>query len=420
MDADLSHDPKFLPSLIAGTADADLVIGSRYIPGGGVENWPLRRVMLSGFANTYIRTVTGLRIHDCTGGFRCWRRDALARIPLDRITSDGYSFLVEVAFHAAAASFIRERPIVFVERRLGASKLSSGVLIESLKTPWRLAFRHGRSREYIRADQMDASVADFYRGRPVMITGGLGFIGSNLARRLVDLGADVLLVDSLIPDYGGNLFNIAGIEDRVRVNVADVRQASTMNYLVQDREIIFNLAGQVSHIDSIRDPHTDLEINCTQSADPARSLPASQSARQGDLCQHAADLRKPDFLPVTEQHLVRPTDVNGINKAAGEYFYHLVYNNVFGVGRQGYAHQRLRSAAVAETQPPGIHRLVHPLTLEDKEIRSSATARRSAISFTWTMRSRRFCWRDRATPATAARSTSAAPNISRIATSCEC
>ena len=95
-----------------------------------------------------------------------------------------------------------------------------------------------------------------------MITGGLGFIGSNLARRLVDLGADILLVDSLIPDYGGNLFNIAGIEDRVRVNVADVRQASTMNYLVRDREIIFNLAGQVSHIDSMRDPHTDLEINC--------------------------------------------------------------------------------------------------------------------------------------------------------------
>src|SRR6188768_2888590 len=103
---------------------------------------------------------------------------------------------------------------------------------------------------------------DFYRNKPVMITGGLGFIGSNLARRLVDLGADVLLVDSLIDDYGGNLFNIAGLEDRLRVNIADVRQATTMNYLVRDREVIFNLAGQVSHIDSMRDPHTDLEINC--------------------------------------------------------------------------------------------------------------------------------------------------------------
>ena len=106
------------------------------------------------------------------------------------------------------------------------------------------------------------NLAGFYAGRPVMITGGLGFIGSNLAHALVALGADVLLVDSLIPDYGGNLHNIEGLEGRVRVNVADVRQASTMNYLVQRRDVIFNLAGQVSHIDSMRDPHTDLEINC--------------------------------------------------------------------------------------------------------------------------------------------------------------
>src|SRR5438046_10183209 len=103
---------------------------------------------------------------------------------------------------------------------------------------------------------------DFCRGRAVMITGGRGFIGSNLARQLVDLGARVLLVDSLIPDYGGNLFNIDGIADRVIVNVADIRQQSTMNYLVRDRDVIFNLAGQVSHIDSLRDPYTDLEINC--------------------------------------------------------------------------------------------------------------------------------------------------------------
>jgi dolichol-phosphate mannosyltransferase len=145
MDADLSHDPRFLPSLTAATAAADLVIGSRYIPGGRVENWPLRRVVLSGFANTYIRTVTGLRVNDCTSGYRCWRREALARLPLDRISSDGYSFLVEVAFQAAAAGLrIAESPIVFVERRQGASKLSRAVLVESLKTPWRLAFRHGR------------------------------------------------------------------------------------------------------------------------------------------------------------------------------------------------------------------------------------------------------------------------------------
>src|SRR5919197_5114848 len=110
---------------------------------------------------------------------------------------------------------------------------------------------------------VDMTVAiDWTRPVRVLVTGGLGFIGSNLARRLVTLGADVLLVDSLIPDYGGNLFNIDGIADRVRVNVADIRQQSTMNYLVRDRDVIFNLAGQVSHIDSLRDPFTDLEINC--------------------------------------------------------------------------------------------------------------------------------------------------------------
>ena len=170
----------------------------------------------------------------------------------------------------------------------------------------------------------------FYRGRAVMITGGLGFIGSNLARVLVELGADVLLVDSLIPDYGGNLFNIDGIADRVQVNVADVRQQSTMNYLVRDRAVIFNLAGQVSHIDSMRDPYTDLEINCRSQL---TVLEACRNHNPGVKVVYAGTRQvygKPDSLPVSERHLVRPTDVNGINKAAGEY-YHLVYNNVFGV-----------------------------------------------------------------------------------------
>jgi UDP-glucose 4-epimerase len=170
----------------------------------------------------------------------------------------------------------------------------------------------------------------FYAGRRVLITGGLGFIGSNLARRLVDLGAHVLLVDSLIPDYGGNLFNIRGVEDRVQVNVADVRQQSTMNYLVRDREVIFNLAGQVSHIDSMRDPFTDLEINCrsqlTLLEACRRNNPRAKVVYAGTRQVYG----KPDYLPVDERHLVRPTDVNGINKVAGEY-YHLVYDNVFGV-----------------------------------------------------------------------------------------
>ena len=170
----------------------------------------------------------------------------------------------------------------------------------------------------------------FYRGRKVMITGGLGFIGSNLARRLVELEADVLIVDSLIDDYGGNLFNVDGIADRLRVNIADVRQQTTMNYLVRDRAVIFNLAGQVSHIDSMRDPYTDLEINCRSQL---TVLEACRNHNPGVKVVFAGTRQvygRPESLPVDEAHLVRPTDVNGINKAAGEY-YHLVYNNVFGV-----------------------------------------------------------------------------------------
>src|SRR5688572_20285059 len=163
-----------------------------------------------------------------------------------------------------------------------------------------------------------------------MITGGVGFIGSNLAHRLVALGARVLVVDSLIPEYGGNLFNITGIEDRVRVNVADVRQQSTMNYLVRDHEVIFNLAGQVSHIDSMQDPYTDLEINCRSQLSILEACRRYNPAVKVVFASTRQIYGRPDSLPVSEAHLVRPTDVNGINKAAGEY-YHLVYNNVFGV-----------------------------------------------------------------------------------------
>lgn len=171
---------------------------------------------------------------------------------------------------------------------------------------------------------------EFYRGRRVMITGGLGFIGSNLARRLVELGADILLVDSLIPDYGGNLFNIDGIADAVRVNVADIRQQSTMNYLVRDREVIFNLAGQVSHIDSMRDPYSDLEINCRSQLTILEACRYNNPHVKVVFAGTRQVYGRPTSLPVDESHLVRPTDVNGINKASGEY-YHLVYNHVFGV-----------------------------------------------------------------------------------------
>ncbi|MDQ3417311.1 MAG: polyprenol monophosphomannose synthase [Acidobacteriota bacterium] len=142
MDADLSHNPEYLPALAAGAVDHDVVIGSRYLNGVSVVNWPLRRIFLSTFANRYIRLVTGLTPTDCTSGFRCWRRDALARIPLDRVASAGYAFLVEMLYRAAEnGSRIGEVPIIFVERRQGQSKVSRAVLLESLATPWRLRLR---------------------------------------------------------------------------------------------------------------------------------------------------------------------------------------------------------------------------------------------------------------------------------------
>src|SRR3954464_9919352 len=169
-----------------------------------------------------------------------------------------------------------------------------------------------------------------YRGRRVLVTGGLGFIGSNLSRALADLGADVLAVDAMIPDYGGNMINIARYENRMRVNIGDVRNQTAMDVLVRDREIIFNLAGQVSHIDSMRDPYTDLEINCRAQLS---MLGAGRQFNPGVKVVFAGTRQiygKPDRLPVDETHLVRPIDVNGVNKAAGEY-YHLLYNNAFGV-----------------------------------------------------------------------------------------
>jgi dolichol-phosphate mannosyltransferase len=142
MDADLSHNPEYLPSLAAAASEYDVVIGSRYLQGVSVVNWPLHRIFLSAFANRYIKAVTRLSPSDCTSGFRCWRRDALAKIPLGRVASAGYAFLVEMLFRAAQnGSRIGEVPIIFVERRQGQSKVSKAVLMESLITPWRLRLR---------------------------------------------------------------------------------------------------------------------------------------------------------------------------------------------------------------------------------------------------------------------------------------
>jgi dolichol-phosphate mannosyltransferase len=146
MDCDLSHDPRHLPDLIAALDDADVVIGSRYVPGGGIVNWPLRRRLLSRYANIYIRLVTRLSPRDCTSGYRCWRREVLASLPFERFGAEGYSFLVEMLFVAHRRAWrIAEVPITFVERRVGESKLSGTVLLESIVTPWRLIARSFRA-----------------------------------------------------------------------------------------------------------------------------------------------------------------------------------------------------------------------------------------------------------------------------------
>ena len=142
MDADFSHDPKYLPEMAAAADQADLVLGSRYLNGVSVVNWPLHRIILSAFANRYIRSVTGLDPRDCTTGFRCWRREALARLPLDGLISDGYAFLIEQLHLAKQAGCrVQEVPIIFVERRVGTSKISSNVLLESAIVPWRLRLK---------------------------------------------------------------------------------------------------------------------------------------------------------------------------------------------------------------------------------------------------------------------------------------
>lgn len=169
---------------------------------------------------------------------------------------------------------------------------------------------------------------DFYTNQSILITGGLGFIGSNLARRLADLGARVTLADSLIPAYGGNRFNIAGYEDRVRVNIADVRDPYSMRALVQSQDVLFNLAGQVSHLDSMEDPFTDLEINARSQLSILEACrhenPDIKVIYAGTRQQYG----KPDYLPLDEEHLQHPTDVNGVNKMAGEW-YHIVYHTAY-------------------------------------------------------------------------------------------
>ena len=169
-----------------------------------------------------------------------------------------------------------------------------------------------------------------FTAKNILITGGLGFIGSNLARRLSGLGARVTLVDSLIPLYGGNLFNVHDIRDRVTVNITDVRDPHAMAHLIQGQDYLFNLAGQTSHLDSMTDPQTDLDINASAQLS---ILEACRKHNTGIKIVFASTRQlygKPEYLPVDEKHPVKPVDVNGINKLAGEW-YHLLYNNVYGI-----------------------------------------------------------------------------------------
>jgi dTDP-glucose 4,6-dehydratase/UDP-glucose 4-epimerase len=169
-----------------------------------------------------------------------------------------------------------------------------------------------------------------YANTKVLITGGLGFIGSNLARTLVSQGAHVTLVDSLIPQYGGNPFNIDDIRDKLTVNVCDVRDPFAIAYLLQNKDYLFNLAGQTSHLDSMTDPQTDLNINASAQLSILEACRKTNPEIKIVFASTRQIYGKPDYLPVDEKHPIRPVDVNGINKLAGEW-YHLLYNNIYGI-----------------------------------------------------------------------------------------
>lgn len=170
----------------------------------------------------------------------------------------------------------------------------------------------------------------FYAGKKVLVTGGCGFIGSNLAIELVRLGAEVTVVDSMVPEYGGNLHNLAPVREAVRLNISDVRDPHAMQYLVRDQEVIFNLAGQVSHIDSMTDPMTDLEINAKAQLHVLEALRRHNPAARIVLTSTRQIYGRPHYLPVDENHPLDPVDVNGVNCIAGEW-YHLLYHRVYGI-----------------------------------------------------------------------------------------
>jgi len=194
------------------------------------------------------------------------------------------------------------------------------------------------------------NIKKIYKDKNVLITGGLGFIGSNLACALVAFGARVSLVDSMIPEYGGNLFNINDIKNKVKVNFSDIRDRYSMEYLVKDKDMIFNLAGTLSHIDSMKDPFTDLKINCNSQLSLLEACKKNNPKTKIVFAGTRGQYGKPQYLPVDEKHPMCPTDVNGINNMAGEW-YHILYNNVYGI--------RACSLRLTNTYGPR-HQMRHP------------------------------------------------------------
>ena len=191
-------------------------------------------------------------------------------------------------------------------------------------------------------DQLDS-----YDGSKVLVTGGLGFIGSHLSKKLVELGADVTIIDSLIPEYGGNPYNIREIADAVHVNYSDIRDPWSIRYLVKGQDFIFNLAGQVSHIDSMEDPETDLDINCRSQLSLLQACRENSPDTRIVFAASRQQYGRPQFVPVTEDHPLVPVDVNGINLVAGER-YHLLYHDVYGI----------RAASLRLTNTYGPHLLL--------------------------------------------------------------
>ena len=363
-DGDAQYDPAEMTVLWAKmTDDVDWVNGYKIS-----RSDPLHRIIIGRVYHHIVKMLFGLKVRDVDCDFRLMRRRIFDVVRLEK--NSGVICLEMMKKFQDAGFRVAEVPVHHYHRAYGKSQFFNfprifRTAIDVMKLWWALVIRRSTSSAARGSGRRAASKSaddreSFYRGRHVMITGGLGFIGSNLARRLVDLGADVLLVDSLIPDYGGNLFNIAGIEDRVTVNVADVRQASTMNYLVQGREVIFNLAGQVSHIDSLRDPHTDLDINCRSQLTLLEACRHHNPRAKVVYASTRQIYGKPDALP-GHRTASRAADRRQRHQQGRR--------RVLPPGLQqrvrrprvrAAADQRLRAASAAAAQPPGLHRLVHP------------------------------------------------------------